>query len=150
MTSTITSSTRANLGPLTTSFTYPASCSIAVLECPTCSSAWQAQTCSNNGNNGQGIQDNSECWPKATAQDAFTGLAFNGAGFYSPAISCPAGYSAACSATYGGSSGYSFQFSLVEQETAIGCCPRFVSPQKSPGGFIHQLYITDDTSMGNF
>lgn len=46
--------------------------------------------------------------------------------------------------------GYSFQFSLVEQETAIGCCPRFVSPQKSPGGFIHQLYITDDTSMGNF
>jgi len=119
-------STRSNIGPLTTAFTYPSSCAIAVLDCQTCSDAWQAQACSTNAFNSQGVQDNPACWPPQSNDEYLTDKAFNGGGFYSPGVSCPTGYSAACSATYGGITEYSFQFPLVSSETAVGCCPRYV------------------------
>ncbi|KAJ5903045.1 hypothetical protein N7504_005428 [Penicillium tannophilum] len=116
-------STRSNIGPLTTAFIYPSSCAIAVLDCQTCSTAWQAQACSTNAANSQGVQDNPVCWPPQSNDEYLTGQAFNGGGFYSPGISCPTGYSAACFATHGGITEYSFQFPLVSSETAVGCCP---------------------------
>lgn len=116
-------SKRTILGPLTTTFTYPSSCSVAVEECSGCSSGWQAQTCSNNGFNGQGVQDNPECWPPRSNAHISTGVAFNGWGFYSPGLYCPEGYATACSATAGVDGGFTFQYPLEASETAIGCCP---------------------------
>lgn len=120
-------SARDNLGPLTTPFTYPSSCTLAVLECSTCSTGWQAQTCSDNTYNNQGVQDNPDCWPPRINGNLLTDVAFLGGGFYSPGISCPVGYSTACSATGGGSTGYSFQYPLLASETAVGCCPRYLA-----------------------
>lgn len=82
-------STRTVLGPLTTTFTYPSSCSVAVEACTGCSSGWQAQTCSDNVYNDQGIQDNVECWPPRSNPDLSTGVALNGWGFYSPVCTAP-------------------------------------------------------------
>lgn len=47
--------TRTNLGPLTTPFSYPAHCAVAVRECASCDVFWQAQTCTDN--NANGVQD---------------------------------------------------------------------------------------------
>ncbi|KAH8691948.1 hypothetical protein BGW36DRAFT_386601 [Talaromyces proteolyticus] len=111
-------SARDNLGPLVTPFTYPSTCTSAFLDCSTCSDAWQAQTCSDNG-----TQDDSDCWPPPINGNLLTSVPIFGGGFYSPGISCPVGYVSACSATGGGHTSYSFQYDLLEAETAIGCCP---------------------------
>ncbi|GMG27618.1 unnamed protein product [Aspergillus oryzae] len=116
-------SLRTNLGPLTTTFTYPESCTVAVGACPTCTQGWQAQTCSNNAFNHQGVQDDVECWPPRANPTLATGVALNGWGFYSPGIHCPAGMVTACSATGGSNGGFQFQYSLNDGETAVGCCP---------------------------
>lgn len=120
-----TTTARTNLGPLTTAFTYPSSCAIAVQECADCALAWQAQTCSDNSFNTQGVEDNVDCWPERTNPDISTEVALNGWGYYSPGLECPKGYRTACSATGTGTSsgGFSFQFPLLESETAVGCCP---------------------------
>ncbi|CAK7211668.1 hypothetical protein SBRCBS47491_001202 [Sporothrix bragantina] len=118
--------TRTNLGPLTTPFTYPASCTLNVIQCSYCLVAWQAQTCSNNPNNAAGVQDNAACWPpRATtgSNSISTGVALNGWGIYSPGLSCPVGYNTACSATGTTVGGFQFQFAISAQETAVGCCP---------------------------
>ncbi|KAH6880377.1 hypothetical protein B0T10DRAFT_412231 [Thelonectria olida] len=116
-------STRTNLGPLTTEYKYPASCQIAVQSCDGCDVGWQAQTCSDNGSNAQGVQDNPECWPERANPSLTTKVALNGWGYYSPGLSCPEGYHSACSATGTGAAGFSFQFPLLKSETAVGCCP---------------------------
>ncbi|KAF3025101.1 hypothetical protein E8E14_014591 [Neopestalotiopsis sp. 37M] len=111
-TATATAS-RTNLGPLTTAFAYPSSCNVAVLaDCATCNYGWQAQTCSDNGFNAQGVQDNVDCWP-ARASSVSTGVALNGWGFYSPGIQCPSGYATSCIATEGVVGGFNFQFGLL-------------------------------------
>ncbi|CAK7198759.1 hypothetical protein SEUCBS139899_001423 [Sporothrix eucalyptigena] len=116
--------TRTNLGPLTTPFTYPASCTLNVIQCSYCLVAWQAQTCSNNPNNAAGVQDNVNCWPpRATTSTFSTGVALNGWGIYSPGLSCPVGYNTACSATGTTVGGFQFQFPISAHETAVGCCP---------------------------
>ncbi|KAH8701082.1 hypothetical protein BGW36DRAFT_460139 [Talaromyces proteolyticus] len=115
-------SARDNLGPLITPFTYPSACAYAILDCSTCSDAWQGQTCSDNGNVGDS-QDDPDCWPPRINGNLLTSPPFMGGGFYSPGISCPVGYTSACSATGGGHTGYSFQYNLLDAETAIGCCP---------------------------
>ncbi|KAF5248376.1 hypothetical protein FAUST_312 [Fusarium austroamericanum] len=113
---------RTNLGPLTTTFTYPASCTVVVQECDACTNGWQAQTCSDNSFNAQGVQDDAECWPPRRGSQS-TGVALNGWGFYSPGIECPAGYTTKCVSTDDVDGGFTFQFPLAKSETAIGCCP---------------------------
>ncbi|KAI5463916.1 hypothetical protein BGZ63DRAFT_353822, partial [Mariannaea sp. PMI_226] len=113
--STVTmTETRTNLGPLTTRFTYPASCRVAILACTNCDYGWQGQTCSDNSLNTQGVQDNIDCWPERHNSSLSTGVALNGFGFYSPGISCPAGYTTACAATGTVVEGFNFQFPLVK------------------------------------
>lgn len=115
---------RTNLGPLTTAFTYPASCNVNVMQCTYCLIAWQGQTCSDNPNNAQGVQDNVDCWPPRTENSAITtNVALLGWGVYSPGLSCPVGYNTACSATGTTIGGYKFQFPVTGKETGVGCCP---------------------------
>ena len=119
--------TRSNLGPLTTAFTYPASCTNVNKVCVTCDNGYQAQTCSDNSFNAQGIQDNVDCWPpRSEPATISSGIAVAGYGFYSPGLSCPVGLSTACVATNGVDGGFQFQFPLTEGETGVGCCPRLV------------------------
>lgn len=122
--------TRTVLAPLTTVFTPAASCNsymangaLAVTE-----TYWQGQACS-----GGKPVDTPSCWPPALVQE--TSTPFHGRGFYSPGISCPAGYSSACTAalnTDGSPSSlalgtsFVFEFPLTAGETAIGCCPLYV------------------------
>lgn len=139
---------RTVLGPLTTTFTYPSSCSVVVKDCLTCERGYQAQTCGTNPSNGQGVQDDPDCWPERSNNDLTTGFAFNGWGIYSPGIHCPDGYTTACAATAGIDGGFPFQYSLEKSETAIGCCPRYATspsrdcrPLRSSPCFLHPLTV---------
>ena len=78
-------SARDNVGPLITPFTYPLTCTYAVLGCSTSFEAWQAQTCSDNGYEGD-VQDDPDCWPPRTNGNHMTNVPFMGGGFYSPGI----------------------------------------------------------------
>ncbi|KAI1127277.1 hypothetical protein F5Y10DRAFT_293065 [Nemania abortiva] len=124
---------RTNLGPLTTLFTYPAHCTVAIEDCSTCDVFWQAQTCSDNSFNAQGVQDDPQCWPARQNLDLSTGVALNGWGFYSPGISCPSGYATSCVATGTVDGGFPFQFPLLDSETAVGCCPIGFTCMYNPG-----------------
>ncbi|RSM02880.1 hypothetical protein CEP52_007729 [Fusarium oligoseptatum] len=116
-------SPRTNLGPLTTKFTYPAKCSATALACTDCDVGWQAQSCGTlNKANTQGLQDDTDCWPpRETSRTA--PYALNGWGYYSPGLECPDGYEPACSATGSMTGDFNFQFSVLDHETVIGCCP---------------------------
>jgi len=114
---------RSILGPLTTTFVYPSSCSVVVKDCVTCDKGYQAQTCGTNGFNTQGVQDDPGCWPPRSPDIAVTEVALLGWGIYTPGIICPDGYTTACAATEGVDGGFPFQFSLEKSETAVGCCP---------------------------
>jgi hypothetical protein len=109
------------LGPLTTTWTMPETCSIYMPACPTCDNAYNAQSC--NPTSGGRVQDNTACWPPVTSGVLSPSWPFVGWGFYSPGLACPAGYTSACTAVYGQRPPWETQFSLVPSETAIGCCP---------------------------
>ncbi|KAI1260706.1 hypothetical protein F5Y18DRAFT_432067 [Xylariaceae sp. FL1019] len=117
------STARTNLGPLTEAFTYPSSCTVAVQQCSYCDVFWQGQTCGDNPNNYQGVQDNADCWPPRSNHGLMTDVAFNGWGYYSPGLACPTGYETSCIGTASVDGGFSFQFPLTKGETAVGCCP---------------------------
>ncbi|KAF2650022.1 hypothetical protein K491DRAFT_609654, partial [Lophiostoma macrostomum CBS 122681] len=133
---------RSNLGPLTTTFIPPSQCSRVFLACPTCDSAWQGLSCDSQG----APQDDTACWPTATSYPVQSQAALSGFGFYSPGLICPTGYSSACSAvstrpnepaptaivTSAPMNG-SFQFPMVEGETAVGCCPTGYTCAQYPG-----------------
>ncbi|KAK4646952.1 uncharacterized protein QC761_100190 [Podospora bellae-mahoneyi] len=121
-----------NLGPLTTTFTPPPECTVAVGAGrggflgdlfgggDDKSIAYLGQACSRNR-----AVDDTACWP-ATSEGAESKKApLNGWGFYSPGLHCPVGYATACAATggSGGGSGWPVQFRLLAGETAVGCCP---------------------------
>lgn len=78
------------------------------------------------------IEDAITCWPP-TSKGAPTPIVspggWEGYGFYSPGLVCPAGYTSACTATEGGHSDWDVQFSMTQGETAVGCCPRYVYDQ---------------------
>lgn len=130
-------SQRNVLGPLTTPFTFPAGCSnLALNQGGGQTVAWQAQTCLveyvSPSYLADALSDDANCWPPATVTTP-TG-ALLGWGFYSPGLSCPTGWTSACTAAMmsGGQSpritdgtSFSFQFSLTAGETAVGCCPRY-------------------------
>ena len=132
MTVAATSVTRASyLGPLTTPFTQPTSCSgiFTPISCPTCSYGWLAQTCTLS-NDFYYVQDDINCWPSLIAGATLhSPPPFSGGGFYSPGLQCPNGYLPACSSTDGVNGGFSFQFGLAAGETAMGCCPTYVRKQ---------------------
>lgn len=112
--------TRNILGPLTTVFTAPQECDFAGM-ISSQTSAYRGQGCFVDH-----LVDVSTCWPQATAAAPLKNPPFNGWGFYSPGISCPAGYTSACSATKGSMTGWEMQFAMDERETAVGCCPTYV------------------------
>jgi hypothetical protein len=111
--------TRNILGPLTTVFTAPQECDVAALISYQ-TSAYRGQSCTVDF-----LADASTCWPQVTAAAPLQSPPLNGWGFYSPGISCPAGYTSACSATQGSSTGWVMQFPMDEGETAVGCCPTY-------------------------
>jgi hypothetical protein len=128
-----TNQSRTILGPLTTTFTPPLSCTVQVQGGgPTNNQAWQGQSC--DGTNGRGYSDNTACWPPATVTAPSPVGTLATWGFYSPGLVCPIGMTTACYATGGGSSGWQVEFSLLAQETAVGCCPTYsiiISPPDS-------------------
>ena len=103
------------LGPLTTTFTLPPQCTVAVAGPP---HAWLGQSCGPSA-----VLDATSCWPPKDRAVPAPKNPLAGWGFYSPGIICPAGHTSACSATAGARGGFPFQFSLAAQETAVGCCP---------------------------
>lgn len=124
------------LGPLTTVFTPPPACTVAVgsqvsdggllglgllgSSGPAGNFAFLGQTCSA----GQPA-DATACWPATSAgAPPPPAPSMQGWGAYSPGVECPAGYATACAATAGGASGWPLQFRLTAGETAVGCCPR--------------------------
>lgn len=116
---------RTILGPLTTTFTAPATCTVAAVDGTGDDlQGFLAKTCSGL----QGPSDDSSCWPGTTTGAPAPSASFAGWGFYSPGIVCPSGYATACSATggTGGTSDWDIQFQLLAAETAVGCCPRYV------------------------
>ncbi|KAH6855950.1 hypothetical protein B0I37DRAFT_65880 [Chaetomium sp. MPI-CAGE-AT-0009] len=115
----LTDKDRAILGPLTTVFTPPAPCTIAIGLCQSCDVAWWGQTCAETG-----VEDNTDCWPTTTeGAPEPTKMPLYGWGFYSPGLECPAGYTTACSAVEGVTSQWKVQFQMEPEETFVGCCP---------------------------
>jgi len=123
------------LGPLTTVFTPPPACTVAVGQVDggggllglggllgggsAGNFAFLGQGCS-----GGQPADAASCWPAPTGGAPQPPEDIGRWGVYSPGIECPAGYATACQATAGGASGWPLQFSLTAGETAVGCCPR--------------------------
>lgn len=110
--------TRSILGPLTTVYNAPLECALAGVAGTPLSIAFRGQT-----RVGDSLADESGCWPAATAAAPSASTPLDGWGFYSPGISCPAGYTTACDATQGYRTGWQMQFTMEEGETAVGCCP---------------------------
>ncbi|KAE9369984.1 hypothetical protein N431DRAFT_345662 [Stipitochalara longipes BDJ] len=126
MTASIDPSSRTILGPLTTTFTAPATCTAAQRACSTCNYAWEAQTCYSGGAGGSetyGVKDATQCWPPTSAGLPEPTPPLWGWGFYSPGLICPTGYTSACSATAGSALTWTPEWSLAAGETAVGCCP---------------------------
>ncbi|GAB1309879.1 Proline-rich receptor-like protein kinase PERK2 [Madurella fahalii] len=124
--SALTGQAPINLGPLTTTFTPPPECTVAVgadrgflgIGAGPSDVAWLGQSCSRGK-----PSDATTCWPPTSRGAEEGSRPLQGWGFYSPGIHCPAGYATACSATGGGRSGWPVQFQLRDGETAVGCCP---------------------------
>ncbi|KAK4232881.1 hypothetical protein C8A03DRAFT_39463 [Achaetomium macrosporum] len=110
------------IGPLTTTWTMPDSCTVHVLNCATCTEGFRGQQCVMSDGTAQ-ASDHTACWPPATTRVPVPQPPFVGWGFYSPGLACPAGYTTACTAQYGGRAEWDVEFTLVPGETAIGCCP---------------------------
>ncbi|KAK8092566.1 hypothetical protein PG999_014765 [Apiospora kogelbergensis] len=125
--------TRNVLGPLTTIFTPKPTCTTPVAG--SCHDqncvAWNGQVCTTlaKWNNSYSVMDQSSCWPAYTSGAVTIDVAVKGAlggwGFYSPGLSCPAGYTSACTKTADTNSqnDFTFQFAPTAGETAVGCCP---------------------------
>ncbi|AEO56647.1 hypothetical protein MYCTH_2048823, partial [Thermothelomyces thermophilus ATCC 42464] len=106
------------LGPLTTAWSMPDSCTVHVRNCATCNEGFRGQQCVS----GQ-PEDHTTCWPPAVKANEPPQHPFVGWGFYSPGLVCPSGYTTACTAEYGGRPEWEIEFTLIPGETAVGCCP---------------------------
>ena len=113
---------RTILGPLTTTFTLPTACTVAVQDGEQPQLAFLAQGCS-----GASPLDTATCWPPVTIEPPLA--PFEGLGAYSPGLVCPSDHIIACSTVYSsGADQKLFQFTLQAGETAAGCCPQLVCP----------------------
>ncbi|KAK4246092.1 hypothetical protein C7999DRAFT_33488 [Corynascus novoguineensis] len=106
------------LGPLTTVWSMPDSCSVHVRLCESCHEGFRGQQCVSGE-----PQDHTTCWPPTTRLSRPPTHPFVGWGFYSPGLECPSGYTTACTARYNGRPDWEIEFSLIPGETAVGCCP---------------------------
>ncbi|KAH6695071.1 hypothetical protein F5X68DRAFT_186585 [Plectosphaerella plurivora] len=120
---TVTGQSGTLLGPLTTVWVPPATCTAMIPLCDNCIVGYMAQSCDADIMGAGPVRDNTACWPPVLAKHASPTHPFNGWGFYSPGIQCPTGYAEACTTEYQKRGDWPAQFSLVEGETAIGCCP---------------------------
>ena len=126
----LTGQAPTNLGPLTTTLTPPAACTVAIgarrgfIGDKDDHVAYRGQLCSDNK-----AVDDTACWPPTSKGAQERSAPLSGWGFYSPGVHCPVGYATACSATggKGGGSGWPVQFKLRDGETAVGCCPKLVT-----------------------
>jgi hypothetical protein len=121
---------RSILGPLTTEWVPPQSCSQLVLACQSgCGVVWRDQTCVSTSTN-YWIHQAIQCFPpRSSGVVTPAGSTFDNWGVYSPGVVCPAGHTPACSSSFGGNQGdldLVKVFNLVEGETAVGCCPMLV------------------------
>ena len=134
------------LGPLTTAWSMPDSCTVHVLNCPTCGEGYRGQQCGIGADGSGSPTDHTSCWPPVISRAGTPSAPFHGWGFYSPGLACPTGYTAACTAVHGGRSEWEVQFTLIAGETAIGCCPEYVTTKlpstKSPIGVALTVSIT--------
>ncbi len=110
------------LGPLTTTWSMPDSCTAFLVNCPTCDGGFRGQQCVVHSGTGR-AEDHTSCWPPARTQAGTPQYPFVGWGFYSPGLACPTGYTSACTAVYGGRADWEIEFTLNAGETAVGCCP---------------------------
>lgn len=116
MTTSIPSFTNT-LGPLTTAWAPPASCTVGLAAND--QEAWLDQQCKDDT-----FGANKACWPPRTEGAASLSGALSTWGIYSPGTICPSGKVPACS--YDGSKstgGFQFYFHPGSSQTAIGCCP---------------------------
>ena len=134
------SSTRANLGHLTTIWKPPAPCSTPVLH--STDYGWDVAIgvhygigCTQVDSGIVGSTIETSCYPQELATYLDAQNAYDTLPVYSPASDCPNGWSAACTVTRDAVGGESPSTSLVPAEktlravldhgeTAIGCCPR--------------------------
>lgn len=108
------------LGPLTTAWAPPASCSVGLAAND--AEAWLDQQCKDDT-----FGADKSCWPPRTEGAASLSGALSTWGIYSPGTICPSGKYVACS--YDGSKstgGFQFYFHPGSSQTAIGCCPSLV------------------------
>ena len=130
------------LGPLTTTFTPLPGCTTLFVSPDQPYYLYQGQTCTDS----ETFVDDPQCWPTPETLRSRSIAAENlsGRGFYSPGLVCPAGFTSACrlTGTYHQAfptatesstwrtafdPNFQFQFGLLPEETAVGCCPRCVS-----------------------
>ena len=125
---------RVELGPLTTTFTPPASCAPMMSHffgSASNNAMTLAQTCSDE--NGSPNIDNPSCWPIAS-QSPSNPVPLFGYGVYSPGYVCPSGYTTACfqsgganatqaSGSIAHAARFMFQYPPKNGEFAVGCCP---------------------------
>lgn len=124
---------RTIIGPLTTTFTPPAECTTigAFRSGRGVASFYRSAGCSNSA-----LIDATTCLPPASSplpsSVLNTDANLNGLGIYSPGLACPAGYVTACKQQMDArgsdvppqdASSTKFQFPLIPNETAVGCCP---------------------------
>ncbi|CAM1500614.1 Fc.00g097760.m01.CDS01 [Cosmosporella sp. VM-42] len=117
----------ALLGPLTSQWEAPESCTIFYPGCSTCEDGWWAQHCLSGNPDDTStqriVEDDASCWPPRARGVNGVDPPLMGWGFYSPGLECPVGYTTACSGTYDGKSNWAMEFTLRPGETAVGCCP---------------------------
>ncbi|RDW58670.1 hypothetical protein BP6252_13146 [Coleophoma cylindrospora] len=124
--------TRPNLGPLTTLFTPSPTCSLVMVRSGATNVGWMAQSCDIRSSSMMPV-DATSCWPTIAPDVPSPKDPFRGWGFYSPATVCPYGYSTAEIVTSGDvSPNWTPQFTLVAGETAFACCPSSFTPAFDP------------------
>jgi hypothetical protein len=122
---------RTNVGPLTTVFTPPTACFTPAIESdadPSVFQAYYGNTCIATGT-GSTLVLAPSCYPPGTG---IVFASYSTMPFYSPGLSCPAGFTSACAVTRveGETLPQSTRstdpniWSMLEPgETAIACCP---------------------------
>jgi hypothetical protein len=127
---------RANLGPLTSTFTPPPDCTTALLLYGGDSTGYLGYNC---------ITIDGQLWSQpaeACRPSRTVGIPPKDFGFFSPGLICPTGYTSACTATGGGHSDWNVEFFLSTSETAVGCCRRWVVRSTLSSTSLVQLMLT--------
>lgn len=126
--------TRSNLGPMTTAWAQPSSCTIPMAVTQSAEGAFaDTQTVALGLSCLASITCNSESISCSTSYFSTPDPAcvppqtmsynYAGDGFYSPGLVCPQSYTTACETTNAGTRNFQPYYALTAGETAAGCCP---------------------------